>query len=287
MYVGIAFALLTSVSWAVANVFIQRSGKLIGAPRALLWALIVGVAASLLVSAGLDTRSGDITPRHFALLGLAGVTGLVGYFGMFAAFEKADLTVAVPMVSSWSLIASAVSVVVLGERLTSSDYVGAALVCAGVVAVGVASTRGQSADGRKGGLFALAAGGAGSLGFGIMIPLYGLVAPAFGAFAASAAIYGLCILLGTPLAALLRVSLAPPPRAALGLVLAAGVAETVGFVSVALGQRYAPMTVVAPVSSLAATLTVLYAWLVLRQRQTLGTAVGAVLVCAGVVVLAL
>ena len=287
MLLGIAFALLTSVSWAVANVFIQRSGKMMGAPRALLWALVVGIIASAVISPVLDARTVPVEPRHWTLLGLAGVTGLVGYFGIFAAFERADLTVAVPVVSSWSLIASAGSVLVLGERLTAADYLGAALVCGGVVAVGVASTRGLKGEGRKGGLFAVAAGTAGSVGFGLMMPLYGQVAPAFGAFAASAAIYVLCVALGAPLALTLKMSLAPPPRAAWGLVLMAGAAETVGFVSVAIAQRYAPMTVVAPVSSLAATITVVYAWLILRQRQTFGTALGAALVCAGVVVLAL
>lgn len=290
MVTGIAFALLTSLSWAVANVFIQRSGQVMGAPRALLWALIVGLVASLIVSFGLDTRSVPLEARHLWLLSLAGVTGLVGYFGMFLAFEKADLTVAVPVVSSWSLIAAGFSVVVLGERPTPWDYVGALLVCVGVITVGVASTRGQgpfAGEGRKRGLFAVAAASAGSFGFGVMIPLFGQVAPALGPFAASAAIYALCVVLGAPLARALKVSLAKPPPGTWRLILIAGISETVGFVSVAVAQRYAPMTVVAPVSSLAATLTVVYAWVVLRQRQSFASALGTALVCTGVVVLAL
>ncbi len=289
MIVGIAFALLTSLSWAVANVFIQRCGRLIGAPRALLWALVVGAVVSALVSLGLDHPSEPFATRHVWLLGLAALTGLAGYFGMFWAFEKADLTVAVPVVSSWSLVASGVSVLALGERPTPPDYLGALLVCAGVMVVAVTSTRQADAslEGRRRGLWAVLAAGVGSVGFGVMIPLYGEVAPALGPFAASSAIYVLCVVLGAPLARGVGVSLARPPAGVWRFVLIAGVAETVGFVSVALGQRHAPMTVVAPVSSLAATLTVLYAWVILRQRQTPATALGAALVCAGVVVLAL
>ena len=289
MIIGIAFALLTSVSWAVANVFIQRSGHIMGASRALLWALVVGLLASAVVALGLDNPTVAFTSRHAWMLGLAGLTGLAGYFGMFWSFEKADLTVAVPVVSSWSLVASGVSVLALGERPTLSDYLGAAMVCAGVIVVAVASSRqaNVSPARRQRGLLAVLAAAAGSLGFGVMIPLFGQVAPALGPFASSAAIYVICVIIGVPMARLLGISLSRPPRGAWNLVLIAGLAETVGFVSIALGQRHAPMTVVAPVSSLAATLTVLYAWVILRQRQTPATAVGATLVCAGVVVLAL
>lgn len=261
-----------------------------GAPRALFWALLVGMVASLGASVCLDTRTQPFSAGTLWLLVAAGAMGLLGYAGMFVAFEKADLTVSVPVVSSWSLLAGAFSILVLGERPGPNLYVGAALVCAGVIVVAIASTRArasQDSAGRRRGLFAVAAAAAGSLGFGVMIPLFGFVSPALGPFAASAAVYGLCLVLGAPVARAFRVSLAPPPRATWHMVVVTGLAETVGFVSVALGRRFAPLTVVAPVASLAATFTVVYAWVVLRQRQNMWAAVGAALVCAGVVVLAL
>ena len=50
--------------------------------------------------------------------------------------------------------------------------------------------------------------------------------------------------------------------------------------------RHAPMAVVSPVVSLAAALTVLYAWLVLRERPGRLALAGAALASAGVVLLA-
>jgi len=287
---GIAFALLTSLSWAVANVTIQRSGKLMGAPRALLYALLVGLVASLVCAVFLDQRTGTFGAPQVAWLALAGVTGLLGYVGMFLAFEKADLTVSVPVVSSWSMLAAAFSIFVLGERPNLHHFIGVALVCAGVITVAIASTRGaagQTEEGRKKGLFAVVSAAAGAVGFGIMIPTFGFVSPSLGAFGASAAVYALCIVLGAPLALALGQSLALPPRNSWRLVVITGFAETVGFVAIALGRRYAPISVIAPVSSLAATLTVIYAWAILKQRQSLGSLIGGVLVCTGVVVLAL
>ncbi|HEU4539334.1 MAG TPA: EamA family transporter, partial [Polyangiaceae bacterium] len=94
------------------------------------------------------------------------------------------------------------------------------------------------------------------------------------------------IALGVPLARALGVALGPPPRSVWPLVLITGCVETAGFVAIAFARRHAPMAVVAPVSSLASALTVLYAWVVLRERPRRVAAAGAALACAGVVVLA-
>ena len=52
-------------------------------------------------------------------------------------------------------------------------------------------------------------------------------------------------------------------------------------------MRRAPLAIVSPLASLAAAFTVLYAWVILRERPARGVLIGAALVSAGVVVLAL
>ena len=70
-------------------------------------------------------------------------------------------------------------------------------------------------------------------------------------------------------------------------MLLAGLFETAGFACITIGARLAPLALVSPLASLAAALTVIYAWAILRERPPRGVLVGAALVCAGVVVLAL
>ena len=52
-------------------------------------------------------------------------------------------------------------------------------------------------------------------------------------------------------------------------------------------MRRAPVAIVSPFASLAAAFTVLYAWAILRERPRARVLIGAALVSAGVVVLAL
>jgi drug/metabolite transporter (DMT)-like permease len=287
---------VTSVSWAIGNVLTQRLGKLVGPPRAMLWSMIAGATMATPCAILLDTRSAPLSGGVAIWAVVAALGGLVAYIGLFFAFANEGLTIAVPIVSSWSLVAGVVAVAFLGETLRGFRLVGAAAVIAGVVLVSLArapakrepptsnapAAHAQAAGSR----YALLAALASSVGFGVMVPAMGHIAPATGAFGATVIVYVLGVIVALGIGAVARISLRPPPRAALALVLATGAAETVGFVAVALARRFAPMTLVAPVASLSSILTVLYAWAVLRERPRTRAALGALLAGAGVALLA-
>ncbi len=290
MLLGILLALATSVSWAVGNVLIQRAGKTTGAPRAVLWAMTGGGALSALCSWQFDQRVAPFSMTVAVWTLVAAAAGVVAYVCLFFAFAHERLSVAVPLVSSWALVSALLSLTVLHEKVRGMQITGAAVVLLGVLLVSLAGPVEAARDvpvvGRSTRWGIAAALGSG-IGFGVMVPAMGQVAPATGEFGASALVYAVGLALAVPLAALARVDLRPPPRAAWPLVLCTGAVETAGFVAVALARRFAPMALVAPVASLASTFTVLYAWLVLRERPRRLASVGALLASAGVIILAL
>src|SRR5437879_4265474 len=113
---GIFMGLLASASWACANVFIQRASRALGPFRALVWALTSGGLALLPVALLLDQRT--VSLGSGALTGwivVAALAAVLAYTSMFFAVENGRLSVVVPIMSSWSLIAAAISLVVLGE----------------------------------------------------------------------------------------------------------------------------------------------------------------------------
>ena len=117
--------------------------------------------------------------------------------------------------------------------------------------------------------------------------MIGRLVPATGRLGVIPVAYGADIALGLPLAWRFGVSLAPPRGRAWAPVILAGLFETSGFACIALAGRYAPLALVSPLSSLASAFTVLYAWLALGERPAPAVLLGASLVCAGVVTLAL
>jgi drug/metabolite transporter (DMT)-like permease len=287
MLVGVLMGLGASACWAVANVAVARAGRSIGSVRALLWAELCGCIMAAIASALFDQRSAPVSGPIAAWLAVAGVAALVGYGCMFYAFEHGRLTFAVPIMSSWALISAALSMVVFGERLGRTHALGGAIVLAGALVVSrYAQAESARAAGGATPRWLFGAAGA-AVGFGVLIPLMGRLVPTFGAVGAVGAVYVANIALGLPLALAFGLGLRPPSGADWLPVLAAGLFETAGFACITIGSRFAPVALVSPFASLASALTVAYAWTVLRERPARAVLIGAALVCAGVVVLAL
>jgi drug/metabolite transporter (DMT)-like permease len=296
MWFGIVMGLLASASWAAANVFVQRSSRALGPFRALVWTQVVGGLAVVPAALLLDVRPSPIDLRLLAWVAFAGLASVVAYASMFWSYERGRLAVVVPVMSSWSVIAAAFSIVVLRQHLRGNQLAGAALVAAGVVIVsrfvqratvtgGETTTAGAVEARRSRAALLTAAAAAG--GFGLLIPTIDRLAPAFGRLGTIPVVFAADLILGLPLALAARIELRPPPRAAWPAVLGAALFETVGFVWIALGVSRAPVAIVSPLAGLASAFTVAFAWIVLGERPAPPLFAGAALVCAGVVVMAL
>src|SRR5437763_2198496 len=226
MFAGIFLGLGASACWAVANVAVARAGRDIGSFRALLWSLLSGAGMAALASAAIDSHG--FAQHDFALsssLGgsivVAAASSLLAYVSMFYAFEHGRLTIAVPIMSSWAVIAAALSLAVFHERLAAGQLAGGAAVVAGALVVS-RYAQVESARGGTGGTprWVIAAAGA-AVGFGVLIPMMARLAPMFGSIGSIAVVYVADIVLGVPLALAFRIGLRPPPAAAWLPVLAA------------------------------------------------------------------
>jgi len=291
MWFGIIMGLLASASWAAANVFLQRSSRALGPFRALVWTQVAGALAVVPPALMLDARPAPTDLHLLGWIAFAGLAGVVAYVSMFWSYERGRLAVVVPVLSSWSVIAAAFSILVLGQRLRGNQLAGAALVAAGVVVVSRFVQRdvtaGASALDARRARAALLMAAAAACGFGLLIPLIDRLAPALGRLGAIPVVFAADLVLGVPFALALRVDLRPPPRAAWPAVLGGALFETAGFVWISLGVSRAPVAIVSPLASLASAFTVVFAWIVLGERPAPALFAGAGLVCAGVVVLAL
>jgi drug/metabolite transporter (DMT)-like permease len=287
MAAGMLLGLSASASWALANVVVQRAGRAVGALRALFWALLSGIVLAVLGALVFGERPVAPTAADAVWIAVSGVAGLSAYFCLFYAFEHGRLTLAVPIMSSWAVLSSALSLIVFHERLTGGQLAGAATVIAGAVVVARhAQASDRAADGGSSKPWLLAALGA-AIGFGILIPAMRRLSPVFGPVGTIGVVYAADLALALPLAVAFRVDVRPPPRGTWLPIVLSGFFETAGSACITLGARHASLAIVSPLASLAAAFTVLYAWAILRERPARGVLLGAALVSAGVVVLAL
>src|SRR5204863_4350764 len=123
------------------------------------------------------------------------------------------LSLAVSLVSSWSLISGGLSLTLLGERPRPSALTGAAVVFTGVVLVSIGGARravAPAASATTAPPAALLAALGAAAGFGVMVPAVNQIVPAAGEFGATALVYALSVLLAVPIAVATRVPLRPP-----------------------------------------------------------------------------
>jgi drug/metabolite transporter (DMT)-like permease len=287
MLPGILLGLGASVCWGLANVAVQRASHSVGTFRGLLWSQVLGAVMAGIAAVALDQRTAQPALGDVAWIAVAGASALLAYLCLFYAFEHGRLTLAVPIMSSWAVLAAGLSLIIFDHRPTAPQLFGGAVVIAGALLVSRYAQRGDSSGsgaGSRGWLFASIGA---AIGFGVLIPAMARLVPAFGSSGAVALSYAAEVVIGLPIALAFRIGLAPPSGAAWLPVLLAALLETAGFICLAVGSRVAPLAIVSPFASLASALTVGYAWAVLRERPARGVLIGAALVTAGVVTLAL
>jgi len=282
MVTGVLLGLGASASWAVANVVIQRSSRRLGAVRAALWAQVAGGIGAALIAL-LEQPAAPWSTSATVWAATGGVAALVAYAGLFTATEGGRLSIVIPIISSWSVLAAGIGIGVLGEHLKAVQLLGAALVVVGAWLVAQTPENATPGGERP----ALVAALAGALGFGVLIPAIGQLAPVAGALGSVAVVMGVELVVAVPLALAFGFDLRPPRGEEWRMALAAGLFEVLGFACVALATARAPIAVVSPAASISGAVTVAWAWLVLRERPGAVALAGAALGAAGVLTLSL
>jgi drug/metabolite transporter (DMT)-like permease len=264
-----------AVCWAATTLCASRSTKLIGAPSALAWVMLVGfvVAAPLTAASGVPD---DLDARELGWLAVAGAGNVGGLALNYGALRIGKVSIVAPIISTEGAIAALLAVLG-GETLGAG--VGALL---GVVVLGVVLASvgpgGGSGDPLRATLLAL--GAAACFGASLYatarvsesLPLVWALIPA--------RLLGVLVLtLPLLLSRNLRIT-----RAALPLVVASGLCEVGGFALFAIGARHG-IAVSAVLASQFAALAAVAAFVLFHERLGRVQLAGIGVIAAGVAIL--
>ena len=295
--IAIIGGLGAAVLWAAATLCSSRSSRMLGSRVVLGWVMIVGVLVGLPIAV-LSPGPATLEPSTVALLGLAGISYVVGLQLTYAALRIGKVSVVAPIVATEGAVAALIAVA-LGDQIGMIAGVMLAVIASGVVlstlepgrtdvAAGdfdlVADTIDAPAgerpgDARRAALLAAAA----ALFFGVGLVAAGrsasLVPVAW--VALSARLVGLVVVV-IPLILQRRLWLT---RAALPLLVIAGVGEIIGSMLSAWGSRDSIATS-AVMGSQFAAIAAVAAYFLFRERLGRRQIAGVVMIVAGVTVLA-
>jgi drug/metabolite transporter (DMT)-like permease len=278
-----------AVAHATWNLAIKRAGTS-GAGFLWLTFLVAVVVFAPLGIWSLATTQPDPSRWLFFVV-ISGVLQ-VGYFLLLQrGYRKGDVSVVYPLARGTGPLLSVIFAIILfAERPGVLALVGAAIVIAGVVVVGLAGGRGAATVNRAGVLYGLAVG--------VLIAAYTLWdsyavtgggMPVIGLFWGTAVVQALIL---APAAAVMA-RRAPGSLRAVATehwraVLIVGVLSPVAYVLVLLAiQSGAPVSIVAPAREVSVVLVSLAGWLWLREPHPAQRLAGSAVVLVGVGLLAL
>jgi drug/metabolite transporter (DMT)-like permease len=308
--VAIIGGLGAAVLWAAATLCSSRSSRMLGSRVVLGWVMVVGVIVGLPIAA-VSPGPETLEPSTLALLGLAGICYVIGLQLTYTALRIGKVSIVAPIVATEGAVAALIAVA-LGDQIGLAAGLTLAVIATGVVlstlepgradvpagdfdmvadaldgppadtpdpATVRTSTGERPIDTRRAALLAVAA----ALFFGVGLVAAGksaaLVPVAW--VALSARLVGIVVVV-IPLVVQRRLTVT---RAALPLVVIAGVGEVIGSMLSAWGSRDS-IAIAAVMGSQFAAIAAVAAYFLFGERLGRRQVTGVVLIVAGVTVLA-
>jgi drug/metabolite transporter (DMT)-like permease len=286
---GVILGLTGAVCWGMADFAARFASRQVGAYRTLFFMQFFGFVA---LSVYLKFAGGfsHVAPgwQPWALTVVAGVLNVTASLSLYHSFEIGVMSIVGPVSSSYPALTVALSLA-SGERIHALRGIGMAVTLAGVIlaamsfapkiSVSVHSASSGSRLSRGVGWAILAA-----IGFGVMFWFLGFhVVPLVGD-AVSVWVMRLTALVSLAVFALpARQSMRLPQGGVWWMLAAVGFMDTAAFVANNAGLHIGPVSVVSVLASLYGAVTVLLAWIFLRERLEPSQWLGIVLIFVGIV----
>jgi len=277
--ISIACGLLTATGFGTADFVAKLSTGRVGFLRTALFMQAIG---SFFVLPFALPDAFRLFNHPWAALGgiLVGVANAVATLSLYKGFEVGRLSIVSPIASTAPVVSILLAVVFLGESVTSERLLAISLVIGGIILVSFQSEEKTVSK-------QVAQGVAYAVGFmffgGLM--LFGLkpVSAALGVF--------LPVLImrwiGIPVLAIpfLASKHDPVERNALWPIIVVALFDTFANVVYVVGVTFGTVTVVSTLGGMFSAVTVILAWIILKERLTLHHILGFLVIVAGVAVL--
>jgi len=275
----IATAAVAHAAWNIAIKRANTSGP------AFIW-LTFAVGFAVFAPFGIASIVGEgVDLFRLAVLALGSGALQIGYFLLLQkAYAAADVSLVYPLArGSGPLLSVLAAILLFGERPGVTGIVGAIVVVAGVVVIGLAG--GRATANRAGVLYGLAVG--------VLIAGYTVwdTAAVTGGGMPVVALYWSSIVvqlaLLAPAALRRRAVLVEAARIHWRTALVVGVLSPLAYMLILVAVQLAPLSIVAPAREVSVVLVGLAGWLLFREPHPLQRLLGAGIVLAGVALLAI
>ena len=256
------------ILWGFASMFAWGTGDMIaryatirlGGPAVALIVLAVGIAPPLALGLSGYPSLEDIAGVEFILLATtAGLLFSLGYVFFYQGLERGMVSIVSPLSASWLAVTTVLAAILFNESI---GWVKGGLISMVLLGIFVISARDRSGASLAGVWYGLAAMST----FGVAFTLWKPIVEEVGPYVAVVSVRLVATVALSSYLALKRPVGADFTRNAMLLVIAAAVLDSLGFVSYNLGIERAEVSLIAPISAAYPVVTLVLAWVLLRER---------------------
>ena len=292
---GVVLGLASALCWGSADFAARFNSRQVGAYRALFFMQFFGF---ILLGVYLKWSGGflrGVAPgwQPWAMAVAAGVLNVAASLALYHSFEVGTLSIVGPVSSSYPALTVALSLL-SGERIHLLRGIGLVVTLAGVIfastSFSILKAKTNQAGGAESAHLSKGVGWsiAAALGFGVMFWFLGYHVLPVVAAPVSVWVMRLTSIVALGLVALpARQSLKLPSGLVWWGLFAAGILDTCAFLANNAGLQLGQVSVVSVLSSLYGAVTVLLAWIFLRERLEISQWSGIAMIFAGIVLVSL
>ena len=285
MNLSIAFGLFAALCWGTSDFAAKISSERIGALRTALFLQYVGGLILVLVVAQDIPLVWQFPTATYLTLGLGAINAAAAY-SLFKGFEVGQLSIIAPIASSYPALTTVLAVMLLNEKMSETRFAAILAILVGIVLVSVQRRDPKTLDRKR-------------LAVGVGYAIVAFLALGFTFFALKFVVGELGAFLPVLLVRLMSaiiltgvVVLTPKarPRGSFPryfvLIVVIGIVDTLGNITYNLGILGGAVSVVSTISGLFSAVTVLLAFIVLKERLVAHQTVGLLAILVGVSIIA-
>ncbi len=266
-------------AWGTGDILARYAAIRLGSPVVAIVVLGLGIVPPLAMGLSRYPSLEAVTGGDFLLLATAsGLLFPLGYVLFYRGLERGMVSIVSPLSASWLAVTTVLAAILFNESIGLAKGSLILLVLAGIVLISARGRSGASLEGVWYGLTAM-------LTFGIAFTLWKPIVEEVGPFIAVASVRLVAtVALGSYLSVKRPVG-ASFTRGAVLMVIASAVLDSLGFVSYNLGIETEDVSLIAPISASYPVVTLVLAWVFLRERVSALQMTGIVVLLSAVVAL--
>ena len=264
-------------AWGTGDMLARYATIRLGGPAVALIVLAVGIAPPLALGLSRYPSLEAVTGASFiALAVVAGLLFSMGYVFFYRGLERGMISIVSPLSASWLAVTTVLAAILFNETI---GWAKGGLIALVLLGIALTSVRGEGGVPLAGVWYGIAA----MLTFGVAFTLWKPLVEEVGPYVAVVSVRTVAtVALGSYLV-LRRPVGADFTRNATLLVITAAVLDSMGFVSYNLGIEREDVSLIAPISAAYPVVTLVLAWVLLRERLSPVRMTGIVVLLSAVI----